>query len=137
VGACWKTPQPCTVLWGWEALEIDERDPVLLGAVETVEGDDGQALDEQVCHELMLSGEVFECVVMGEPMLLAAMFSVAAFPISMASRQGASLFEVSTLLARTCRGLAACWSRPRPVVACSTAPSPATCLLPWAASLGE
>ena len=82
---------------------MEVLEPLLLGAVEADEGEDGQAADDEPCHELMLNGETLEGVVW-ELRLLAGNIS-AVLAVSMVSLRGTNLLAASTLFARTNRGL--------------------------------
>ena len=82
---------------------MEVLEPLLLGAVEADEGEDGQAVDDEPCHELMLNGETLEGVVW-ELRLLAGNIS-AVLAVSMVSLRGTNLLAASTLFARTNRGL--------------------------------
>lgn len=79
-------------------------DPALLGAFEADEGEDGQAEDDEACHELMLRGETLEWAVAGELRVLAEIVS-AVLAVSMVSLRGTKVFVASTLLALASRTL--------------------------------
>jgi len=83
---------------------MEVLEPLLLGAVEADEGEDGQAVDDEPCHELMLNGETLDGVVVRELRLLAGNIS-AGLRVSMVSLRGTNLLAASTLFARTNRGL--------------------------------